>query len=77
MLKISVYTWSSYTMEHNLHNHEHVIIVLLKALYKTMRQKDATIFCYMHCVPLSIVNMLTVPFSIWKVNPKNGKRLTS
>ena len=54
----------SFTVECNLRNRNNGIIVLLKALRKTMCHKDATIFHYVHCVPLSIFNVLTVISSV-------------
>ena len=47
--------------------------VLLKAPCKTKHHKDATIFRYVNCVPLSFFNVLTEPFSVWKVNGANKK----
>ena len=44
-------TLESFIMECN---HNNGIMVLLKALCKTMGHKDATIFHYVHCVSLSI-----------------------
>ena len=32
-----------------------------------------TIFCYTHCVPLSIFNMLTQPFFVVEVNGEKWK----
>ena len=75
MLKMSRMTWKSYTIEHNLRNCNNGIMVLLKASRKTMCHKDATIFRNMHCVPLSIINTLTEPFSVLKVNGKKAKGL--
>ena len=48
------------------------IMVLLKASHKTMRHKDATIFRYVHYVPLSIFNVLTEPLLVLKVNVENA-----
>ena len=58
----------------NLHNCNKGIMVLLKALRKTMHHKDATIFHYVHCVPLSIFNVLTQSFPVLKVTQENEKR---
>ena len=40
---------------------------IVKMLRKTVRHKDATIFHYVHCVSLSILNVLTQSFSVLKV----------
>ena len=41
---------------------------------KFEHHKDATIFNYVHCVSLSIFNVLTQSFSVLKVSAKNVKR---
>ena len=38
-----------------------------------MGHKDATIFHYVHCVPLSIFKVLTQSFSVLKVSDKKIK----
>ena len=38
--------------------------IVKKKLRKTVRHKDATIFHYVHCVSLSILNVLIVIFSV-------------
>ena len=73
MLKMCVLTWESCTTKCNQRNRNNGIMVLLEVLRKTMRHKDATIFHYVHCVPLSIFNVLTVIFSV-KVTGENEKR---
>ena len=73
MLKMCVLTWESCTTKRNQRNRNNGIMVLLEVLRKTMRHKDATIFHYVHCVPLSIFNVLTVIFSV-KVTGENEKR---
>ena len=55
-------------------NRNNGIMVLLKALRKTVRHKDATIFHYVRFVSLSIFNMLTQLFSVLKVSAENVKR---
>ena len=54
---MSVLTWESFIVECKRNNG---IMVLLKTLRKTVRHKDATIIHYVHCVSLSIVNVLKV-----------------
>ena len=68
---MSVLTCKNYMMECNLHNHNSIIIVLLKELRKTMRHKDATMFLYVHCVPLSISYVMTQSFPVLKVTGEN------
>ena len=68
---MSVLTWESFIVECNC-NIE--IMVLLKALCKTVCHKDATIFHYVHCVSLSIFNVLKQSFSVLKVFARNVKR---
>ena len=46
------------------------IMVLSKALRKTMRHKDATIFHYVHCVSLSIFDVFDSHFQCGKFLPK-------
>ena len=61
-------------VECNLRNLNNGIMVLLKAFRKTVRDKDATIFHYVHCVPLSIFNMLTQSFSVLEVSVVNVEK---
>ena len=68
---MSVLTWESFIVECKRNNG---IMVLLKTLRKTVRHKDATIFHYVHCVSLSIFNVLTHSFSVLKVFAENVKR---
>ena len=68
---MSVLTWESFIVECKRNNG---IMVLLKAFRKTVRHKDVTIFHYVHCVSLSIFNMLTSSFSVLKISAKNVKR---
>ena len=72
---MSELTWESHMTERILSNSNNGIMVLLKSSHETMRHKDATIFRYVQCVPLDIVNVLTEPFSLSKVNGKNTKGL--
>ena len=47
---------------------------MVKNITQTVRNKDATIFHYVHCVSLSISNVLTQSFSVLKVFAENVKR---
>ena len=47
----------------------------VKTLRKTVRHKDATILHYVHCVSLSIFNVLTQSFSVLKVFAENVKKI--
>ena len=68
---MSVLTRESFIVECKCNNG---IIVLLKTLRKTVHHKDATIFHYVHCVSLSIFNVLTQSFSVLKVFAENVTR---
>ena len=68
---MSVLTLESFIVECKRNNG---IMVLLKTLRKTMCHKDATTFHYVHCVSLSIFNVLTQSFSVLKVFAENVKR---
>ena len=52
-------------------NRNNGIMVLLKALHKSVRRKDVAIFNYVHCVSLFIFSMLTQSFSVLKVSAEN------
>ena len=67
---MSVLTWESFIVKCKRNNG---IMVLLKALRKTVRHKDVTIFHYLHCVSLSISNVLTPSFSVLKISAENVK----
>ena len=67
-----VLTWESFIVECK---HNNGIMVLLKMLRKTVRHKDATIFHYVHCVSISIFNVLTPSFSVLKVFDENVKKI--
>ena len=69
---MSVLTWESFIVECKRNNG---IMVLLKTLRKTVRHKDTTIFHYVHCVSLSIFNVLTQSFSVLKVFAENVKNI--
>ena len=57
---MSVLTLGSYTMERNLLKIATIWkLVLLKVLRKAILNKDATLFYYVHCVSLSIFNVVT------------------
>ena len=68
---MSVVTWESFIVECKRNNG---IVVLLKTLRKTVRHKVAAIFHCVHCVSLSISNVLTQSFSVLKVFAENVKR---
>ena len=67
---MSLLTWESFMVECNLRKRNNGIMVLLKALRKTMRHKDETIFYYVHLVSLSIFNVQTQS-QVLKVTPEN------
>ena len=48
--------------------------IVLKTLRKTVRHNDATLFHYLHCVFLSIFNVLIQSYSVLKVFAENVKR---
>ena len=67
-------TLEGFMVECNLRNRNNGIMVLLKALPKTVHHKDETIFQYVHCGSLSIYNVLTHSFLVLKVSAENVKR---
>ena len=69
---MSVLIWESFIVECKRNNG---IMVLLNALHKTVRHKDVTIFHYVHCVSLSIFNVLTLSFSVLKISAENEKKM--
>ena len=67
---MSVLTLESFIVECK---HNNGMMVLLKTLCKTVHHKVATKFHHVHCVSLSIFNVLTQSFSVLKVFAENVK----